>query len=135
MVKVQKFILVPVLTSVALVDPAFAFTASTNNAILTRPCFISASLSSPQNDPSHLFLHPDQAAELEAAATELLKGPSEDSEEFEIPGHHENKEMYDDTKQQNSGKSPLSAASASSFAVKQPDQWWSKTFTSLVRRH
>eukprot|EP00558_Chaetoceros_sp_UNC1202_P003263 CAMPEP_0197244352 /NCGR_PEP_ID=MMETSP1429-20130617/9500_1 /TAXON_ID=49237 /ORGANISM="Chaetoceros sp., Strain UNC1202" /LENGTH=124 /DNA_ID=CAMNT_0042704699 /DNA_START=18 /DNA_END=392 /DNA_ORIENTATION=+ len=77
-----------------------------------------------QSHPSYqpLNLHPDQAKELEAAASEIFFQASPLEE-----GHQ------DTVSHGNAQSSPLSAASSSS-AGKPSQKWWSKTFVNLVGR-
>ena len=67
-----------------------------------------------------LQLHPDQADELEAAASEMLKLGVFDSDD-----------NLDDTKHDQ--RSHLSAASATSSSIPTQKAWWSKTFFSFIR--
>jgi len=93
-----------------------------------------------------LFLHPDQAPELEEVAKKLLENhcyvynvsSSEDAPATtSTTPPCEADDVTDDTKNFVSGSSSLSVTSASSLASKPgpPTKWWSQTFTSFVRRN
>lgn len=118
---------------ISMVEPTKAFMANSH----TSP-YLSSYQAGPLTNvnkitPSYLNLHPDQASELEAAASELLKTQEADSNEVTRQETVVVEErIIDDTN--NHDSSPLSAASSSSSS--QPIQkWWSTSFSSFVRRH
>lgn len=118
MVHFKSSVIVSIFTLHALVDPVIAFS----------PCptrnFGSHTF------PTHLNLHPDQAPELEAAATEFMKTQSENTEDTGTSSDHTEQDLIDDTN--NNSSSPLSATSSS---IKPARKWWSTSFSSFVRRH
>lgn len=105
------------------------------NAALRTSAFVShptrnIGCVSGSHPPTTLNLHPDQALELEQAASEMLKSSFQVEDE---PVEHQETisgEKIDDTKN-SLNSSHLSAASTSS--PKPVRQWWSTTFT-FVRR-
>lgn len=127
MVHIKEFAFTSIFALHAAVDPAMAFTATTH-ACPTRHFGSytgTTTSSSSRGSMSILNLHPDQALELEAAASELLK-VSEENE-----GNEKEEKLIDDTNNKRSS-SPLSASSSS---TSQPERkWWSMQFFSVVRR-
>jgi hypothetical protein len=128
MVNIQNSVFVSVIAihAASMVDPAIAFTASTHSCP-TRHFGSHASQTRCPPSTTTLRLHPDQALELEAAATELLKVQVENGEDAGTAME----ELIDDT-----NNTPSSSMSAASSSASQPArQWWSSTFFSVVRRH
>jgi hypothetical protein len=79
-----------------------------------------------------LHLHPDQAQELEAAASEVFSQKKQDEDDpddtiDEPPKYH------DDTKHEK--ESPLSAASATSSSSLKEKGSWSKNFFGFISRN
>lgn len=78
---------------------------------------------------TNLNLHPDQASELEAAATELLKS------HHNLNGDNDNTVNDDTNKPRSFTLSVASSSTSSSNTSSQKKKWWSATFSSFVRRH
>ncbi len=70
-----------------------------------------------------LKLHPDQASELEAAASEILQAAE----------NVDSKDLVDDTKVMGM-RTPLSVAAAQSSQQPSSRSWWSKTFVKFISR-
>lgn len=108
---------------ILMVDPTIAFTST------PRPHFSSCQVGLINSlngiAPTHLNLHPDQASELEAAASELLK-----NQQAEKNDETSEEKIIDDTN--NHDSSTLSASSSLSQPTR---KWWSTSFSSFVRRH
>lgn len=125
---VQERIIISIIALAAIiVDPAFAFSMSKS-----RPCHIAARhfTTSTKTICAPVNLHPDQASELEAAATELMKSQQAKEEDSDNNDDENAKEeRIDDTNKHTS--SPLSAASSAAQPAK---KWWSTTFASMRRR-
>lgn len=79
-----------------------------------------------------LHLHPDQAQELEAAASEVFS-PKKQNENDPDDMVDEPPKYHDDTKHEK--ESPLSAASATSSSPLKERGSWSKTFFGFVSRN
>jgi hypothetical protein len=117
MVYIAKYI-----AFISMVDPTIAFTATSQPHSSSYQVGLINSFNS--ITPTHLNLHPDQASELEAAASELLKNQQAEK-------HDETEEkIIDDTN--NHDSSTLSASSSLSQPTR---KWWSTSFSSFVRRH
>eukprot|EP00557_Chaetoceros_sp_GSL56_P004460 CAMPEP_0176499732 /NCGR_PEP_ID=MMETSP0200_2-20121128/13102_1 /TAXON_ID=947934 /ORGANISM="Chaetoceros sp., Strain GSL56" /LENGTH=93 /DNA_ID=CAMNT_0017898207 /DNA_START=128 /DNA_END=409 /DNA_ORIENTATION=+ len=84
-----------------------------------------------------LHLHPDQAQELEAAASEVFsqqhKQDKEDDPDDDIVAVDESAKYHDDTKHDK--ESPLSAASATSSLPLRERGSWSKSFFGFISRN
>lgn len=125
MVHIAKYV-----AFISMVEPSKAFIASTThpNPSSQLTGFLS---SADRIRSSHLNLHPDQASELEAAASELLKSQqAENNEATRTRQEPLEEKIIDDTN--NNDSSRLSASSSLSQPTR---KWWSTSFSSFVRRH